>query len=136
MAKDAAASSARWLQNSQQGVQAYKDGVGRVSTPPGQAAARQKGAYVAGVTAQADFWAKRVQSVGLAEWQAAAQGKGGDRFAGGIAAGAAKQAAFMSSFLPKVQQIAAALPARGTLEANIARMTQQVRETAKLRGQF
>jgi hypothetical protein len=34
-----------------------------------------------------------------------------------------------------VQAISNSLPPRGTLEQNIARMTQQVRETAKLRGQ-
>jgi hypothetical protein len=134
MAKDASTASAKYLARSQAAVQDYKDGIGRVSQPPGQAAARQKGAYVQGVTSQADFWAKRVGAVTLSDWQAAAQGKGGDRYASGVAAGAQKQAAFMATFLPKVQAIANSLPPRGTLDANIQRMTQQVRETAKLRG--
>jgi len=134
MAKDATTASAKYLARAQAAVQDYKDGVGRVSVPPGQAAARQKSAYVQGVTAKADLWAKKVGEVTLSEWQAAAQGKGGDRYGPGVAAGAQKQAAFMATFLPKVQQIAANLPPRGTLDANIARMTQQVRETAKLRG--
>lgn len=134
MAKDAASVAAKWQQNASNAVQAYKDGVGSVTVAPGTAAARQKGAYVQGVQANADIWAKNVSSVSLSEWQQAAQGKGGDRFAGGVAAGAPKMAQFMQNFLPKVQSIANSLPARGTLEQNIARMTQQVRETAKLRG--
>jgi len=134
MAKDATTASQKWLTNSQNAVGAYKTGVQAVNVAPGTAAARQKQAYVQGVQANADIWAKNVQ-VPLAEWQAAAAGKGGDRYAGGIAAGAQKQAQFMQNFMPKVQSIANSLPPRGTLEQNIARMTQQVRETAKLRGQ-
>jgi hypothetical protein len=131
MAKDASAVTAKWKQNAGAATEAYKSGVGSVSTAPGQAAARQKGAYTAGVTANADKWARRVASVSREEWIAAASGKGGDRYAGGIAAGESKMAAFMQDFLPKVQAIASNLPPRGTLEQNIARMTQQVRETAK-----
>lgn len=134
MAKDATSVTAKWQQNASNATQAYKDGIGSVTVPPGQKAAQQKNAYVQGVQSNADVWAKNVARVGLAEWQQAAQGKGGDRFAGGITAGAPKMAQFMQNFLPKVQAISNSLPARGTLEQNIARMTQQVRETAKLRG--
>lgn len=134
MAKDVASVVAKWQQNASNAVQSYKDGVASVNVAPGQAAARQKNAYVQGVQSSADVWAKKVSAVSLADWQAAAQGKGGDRYSGGVAAGAPKMAAFMQNFLPKVQSIAASLPPRGTLEQNIARMTQQVRETAKLRG--
>lgn len=133
MAKDATTAIARWKSNATNATQAYKDGVNSVTVAPGTAAAKQKGAYVAGVQANADVWARNVQ-VPLSEWQTAASGKGGDRYAGGIAAGEAKMASFMQNFLPKVQTIANNLPPRGTLEQNIARMTQQVRETAKLRG--
>lgn len=135
MAKDAASVAAKWQQNASNATQAYKDGVQSVNVAPGTAAARQKTAYIQGVQANADMWAKNVSAVSLAEWQQAAAGKGGDRFAGGIAAGAPKMQQFMSNFLPKVQAISNSLPPRGTLEQNIARMTQQVRETAKLRGQ-
>jgi hypothetical protein len=134
MAKDPAAVTAKWRQNASAATQAYKDGVSSVNTAPGSLAARQKGAYVSGVTSKADDWARRVASVSLQEWQSAASGKGADRFAGGIAAGESKMAAFMADFLPKVQAIASNLPPRGTLEQNIARMTQQVRETAKYRA--
>jgi len=132
MAKDAASVAAKWGTNTGNATQSYKDGIQGVSVAPGQAAARQKGAYTAGVTANADKWARRVGQVSLQDWQAAAAGKGADRFAGGVQAAQSKMQAFMQDFLPKVQQIAANLPPRGTLEANIARMTQQVRETSKL----
>jgi len=133
MPKDASAVVTKWQANASAATQAYKDGVSRVSVPPGQAAARQKNAYVQGVQANADIWAKNV-NIPLGEWQAAAAGKGGDRYAGGITAGAPKMAQFMQGFLPKVQAIANSLPPRGTLEQNLARMVQQARETAKLRG--
>jgi hypothetical protein len=135
MAKSAADAAQRYLTNAQNAVQAYKDGVGRVQQDPGVAAARQKAAYVNGVTQNADYWAKRVQT-GLPNWQQAAQSKGGDRYAGGIQAGAPKMAAFLEKFVPRAQSIAASLPPRGTLEQNLQRMVQQARETAKLRGTF
>jgi len=133
VAKDPSAVAAKWQQNASAATQSYKDGINSVTVAPGQAAARQKNAYVQGVQANADLWASRVAKVSTEEWKAAATGKGADRYAGGVAAGAPKMAAFMADFLPKVQSIANALPPRGTLEQNIARMVQQARETAKLR---
>lgn len=133
VAKDPSAVAAKWQQNASAATQSYKDGINSVTQSPGQAAARQKNAYVQGVQTNADIWASRVAKVSTEEWKAAATGKGADRYAGGVAAGAPKMAAFMADFLPKVQSIANALPPRGTLEQNIARMVQQARETAKLR---
>lgn len=135
MAKSASDALARYQQNAGNATQAYKDGIARVSKDPGQAAAAQKNAYVQGVQANADLWSRKVQT-GLANWQAAAQGKGGDRYSGGIQAGLPKMGAFLDKFVPKAQAIAAALPARGTDAQNEARMLQQVRETRKLRGTF
>ena len=135
MAKDAATALARWTTNAGNATQAYKDGVARVSQDPGMLAAAQKNAYVQGVTSNADFWAKRVQT-GLPNWQAAASGKGGDRYSGGIQAGQQKMGAFLDKFVPRAQAIAKALPPRGTDAQNEQRMLQQVRETRKLRGTF
>ncbi len=44
-------------------------GVDRVTQAPGQKAAAKKTAYVAGVQAMADEWARRVAAVPLADWQ-------------------------------------------------------------------
>ena len=135
MAKDAAAASAKWKANASQAAQTYMDGVDRVSTDPGALAARNQAAYIAGVQANVGIWAKNVQT-GLQNWKDATKTKGGQRYVGGIEAGADKQAAFMAKFMPKVNSIAASLPQRGSDAANEARMLQQVRETRKLRGTF
>jgi hypothetical protein len=130
MAKTAEQAAAKWKANASAATSAYTDGVNSVTSAPGQKAAAQKAVYVANVQAKADVWARNV-NIPLSDWQAAAAGKGATNYPVGIAAGADKQAAFMNDFLPKVQAISKSLPPRGTIEQNIARMTQQVRETAK-----
>lgn len=134
MAKDAASASQRWQQNSQGAQPAYEAGVQSVTTDPGQQAAAQRAAYLQGVQANVDVWAKNVQT-GLGNWQARTVAKS-NRYSDGIAKGAEAQATFMAKFLPRAQQIAKALPPRGSDAQNEARMLQQVRETRKLRGTF
>lgn len=130
MAKTADQAAAKWKANASAATTAYTDGINAVTSAPGQKAAAQKNVYVQNVQASADKWARNV-NVPLADWQSAATTKGATNYPVGINAGAAKQAAFMADFLPKVQAIAKSLPPRGTIEQNIARMTQQVRETSK-----
>lgn len=130
MAKTPEQAAQKWQQNASQATQAYAAGINSVTAAPGQKAAAQKSVYVQNVQASADKWARNV-NVPLADWQQAATTKGVTNYPVGIQAGASKQAAFMADFLPKAQAIAKALPPRGTLEQNIARMTQQVRETSK-----
>lgn len=130
MAKTPEQAAAKWKANASAATSAYTDGINSVTSAPGQKAAAQKTVYVQNVQASADKWARNV-NVPLSEWQSAATTKGATNYPVGIAAGADKQAAFMSDFLPKVQAISKSLPPRGTIEQNIARMTQQVRETAK-----
>lgn len=131
MAKSAAAAAAKWQQNASAAVQSYKDGVQGVQQAPGAKAAAQADVWATNVAASKAKFQRNVGAVSLAEWQDRATTKGAQNFPTGIAAGAANQAAFMADFLPKVQQIANSLPPRGTLEQNIARMTQQVRQTAQ-----
>ena len=134
MATNPQAASDKWRRNAGAAQQSYSDGVDTVSTDPGALAARNRQAYLAGVQANVDQWAKNVQT-GLENWRAKTKAKAA-RYADGINQGAEAQAAFMAKFLPRVQQIAAALPQRGTDAQNEARMLQQVRETRKLRGSF
>lgn len=108
-------------------------GVMAVSTAPGVAAARQKGAYVQNVTASADKWASRVASVSAGEWQQAVVSKGLPRIAGGAQAAQPKFAAFMTQLLPHVQSSVASLPARGNLEQNIARSAAFARSMAQFK---
>lgn len=98
-------------------------GVRSVTTSPGQAAARQKGAYVQNVQASADKWAARVASVSTAEWAEATVTKGVPRIASGAQAAQGKFGAFMGQLLPHIESGRSSLPARGGLEQNIARMT-------------
>lgn len=123
IAQDWAAKLAASTDKIQRGVQS-------VTTAPGQAAARQKGAYVANVQSSADKWASRVSSVGLGEWQQAAISKGVPRIASGAQAAQPKMASFLTQFLPHVESGKASLPARGNLEQNIARATAMIRHNA------
>ena len=108
-------------------------GIQGVQVAPGAAAARQKGAYVANVTASADKWAANVGKVGLSEWQQDAISKGVPRIATGAQAAEAKFGQFMAQVLPHIQAGKAALPSRGNLEQNIARSVAFQRHMAQFR---
>lgn len=130
---DPNAAAQRWAQNLGASTQKITDGINAVTESPGQAAARQKAVYVQRVNASADKWATNVAAVSVQEWKDAAITKGVARIAGGATAAQPKFANFMQQFLPHVQQVKSTLPPRGDIEANIARMTAQVRGTAKFR---
>lgn len=121
----------QWASRLGQSGQRIADGVASVSVAPGQAAARQKGAYVQGVNASQDKWATRVASVSLSDWQGAMTGKGVQRIASGATAAQPKFAAFMTQLLPHIATVRGSLPPRGSLDQNIARMTQFVQGMAK-----
>lgn len=105
-------------------------GVQAVTTSPGQAAARQKSAYVANVQSSADKWASRVAAISTGEWQQATISKGVPRIASGAQAAQPKFAQFMGQLLPHIDSGKSSLPARGNLEQNIARMTAFTRHMA------
>lgn len=126
MAQDPTAIAAKWANSLAASTQAITDGVNGVTVAPGQAAARQKQQYLAGVQASADKWATNVAKVSLSEWQAAMTQKAVPRIASGAQAAQPKFAAFMTQLLPQIATAKAALPARGNLQQNIARMTQFV----------
>jgi maltooligosyltrehalose synthase len=130
---DPNAAAQRWAQNLGASTQKITDGINGVQQAPGQAAAQQSQAYVQGVTRSVDKWRTNVAAVGLQEWKDAAINKGVARIASGAQAAQPKFAQFMTQFLPHVNQVKSTLPARGDLEQNIARMTAQVRGTAKFR---
>jgi hypothetical protein len=113
-----------WV-SAMQGVSAkVTQGVQSVTQAPGQAAAAQQGAYLAGVNASAAKWAARVAAVPLASWQQAMVSKGIPRMAQGAQASQGKYTQAMQTWLPRVQQIVSSLPARGPKGTNQARMTQ------------
>lgn len=123
--------AATWAARLASSTQKITDGVNAVTVAPGQAAARQKGVWAQNVAAAQDKWASRVAAVPLTDWQAAMTTKGVQRVATGAQAAQPKMAAFMGQLLPYIAQQKAALPARGTLDQNIARSTQFITGMAK-----
>lgn len=126
MAQDPTAIAAKWANGLANSTQAITDGINGVTVAPGAAAARQKQAYVSGVQASADKWATNVAKVTLSDWQQAMTTKAIPRIASGAQAAQPKFAAFMTQLLPQIATAKAALPPRGTLQQNLARMNQFV----------
>lgn len=123
--------AARWAQGLASATQKITDGVNAVTVSPGQAASRQKAVYIANVNANADKWAAKVAAVSVQQWQQATVTKGIPRIATGAAASQPKFATFMGQLLPYISRQVAALPPRGNLQQNIARMTAFVQGMAQ-----
>lgn len=117
------AAAQKWANAMANASTAYTEGVQAVSVPPGQAAARQQGAYVANVQANAGKWANNVAAVPLNEWQSAAVNKGAPRLATGAAQAQGKFTTFLQALLQYEQAGLNSLPPRGTFEQNLGRMS-------------
>lgn len=122
--------AAAWAQRLAGSTDRINRGVQGVTTAPGQAAARQKAVWAQNVANSQDKWASRVASVSLPEWQQAMTQKGVQRVASGAQAAQPKMEAFMGQLLPHINAGLGSLPARGTLDQNIGRMTTWVRHMA------
>jgi hypothetical protein len=120
-----------WAQRLASSTDKISRGVAGVTTAPGQAAARQKGVWQQNTASAADKWARNVAAIPLADWQTAMTSKGVQRVASGAQAAQPKMEAFMGQLLPHIQAGLGSLPARGTLDQNIGRMTQWVQHMAK-----
>lgn len=109
-------------------------GIQRVTSAPGQAAARQKGAWQANVIAAADKWERNVSRVSLDQWKQAAL-DGVNRVAQGATAKVGKMESFLTEFQPHLERTQAALAAmpRGNLEQNLARMLENARRNAQFK---
>lgn len=132
--QDPSAIAAKWAQNLGSATQRITDGINSVTVAPGQAAARQKGAWVANTTASADKWAANSAAVPLSQWQQDTINKGVPRIASGASAAQPKFTTFMGQLLPFINTARSSLPARGNLEANIARMTAFTRKMATFKA--
>lgn len=124
----------RWAQRTGAATDAYTAGVNAVTVSPGAAAARQANVWAANVAAAKAKFAAASARVTLQDWQAAATGKGAARLASGVQAAQSKYEASMTKLLPYVAQAVSSLPARGSLEDNINRMTTFVRTMSKYSG--
>lgn len=132
-AQDPAAVSARWSQALGAAASSGRisDGIKAVTVPPGQAAARQKNAWVQNVAAAASKWAANVAAVSLSDWQDAAVNKGVQRIASGATAAQPKFQAFMTQFLPFLNTAVSSLPPRGSFEQNTQRALAMMTATHK-----
>ena len=111
---------AKWKQNFGAAGAAWSAGIGRVDRAPGLDAAAAVDRYVSGVQQNAQKFARNVGSVSLQAWQAAANAAQG-RLAQGAAKGSDKYLAGITKVLNAEASILPSLPARGDVEANIAR---------------
>src|SRR5487761_1871950 len=123
--------AANWASRLAASTSKITAGVQAVTTSPGQAAARQQAAYVQAVQSNAAQWAARTAAVPLSSWQNDTVTKGIPRIATGAQAAIPKFTQVMTSLLPYIQSQVNALPARGTLDQNIARMTTFVQGMSK-----
>lgn len=132
----AASAASAWESGFSGAAQKYTDGINSVQVAPGQLAANQKNAYVAGVQANANIWAAKVAAVDINSWKASATGVGAQRLATGATKGAPKVAAFMQAFLPKLTTVVQGLPQRGTFEQNMARSMSYAQALHSAKGSF
>lgn len=122
MKTDPVAAAQKWATAMGAAGASYTDGVNRVNTAPGQAAARQVNTYVARVQERAAVWATNVAAVSLQEWQQRTVTKGAPRLGTGASAAQPKFQTFMTSLLQYEQAGLGQLPARGDFGANQQRM--------------
>lgn len=134
MAKDPNAVAADWAARLAASTAKIQAGIESVQTSPGAKAARAKDAYVNGVQAKVDKWARRTAAVSLTDWQQAAINKGLGRIASGAQAAQPKMATFLTRFLPHVEAGRNALPARGNLEQNIQRAVAMMRHNSQFQN--
>ena len=119
-------STQKWMNRTTAAVPEYVQGVNRVSTAPGEQAAAQADAYIAGVQAALNKWKRNVASVSLADWKDRAANIGGPRIAAGVNAAMEKTLRATERNFQNIDNALAGLPPRGNFEQNVQRMTQFV----------
>lgn len=125
---DAASITAKWVRNISQATPDITAGIARVTTAPGQAAAKQANVWAANTAAAQAKWTRNVQGVSLQDWQASATA-GVARIASGAQQKQGKMQTHLQNFLPVLERNVAQVQQMpsGSLEANIARMVQMAR---------
>lgn len=127
----ASGAAAQWAQRLAQSGPKITDGVQSTKVAPGAAAARQADVWLQNTTNAKTKWQQNVASVSLSDWQNAMTTKGIPRIAAGATAAQPKFEAFMAKALPYIENLKGTLPARGDLEANIARSAAFARGMSK-----
>jgi hypothetical protein len=130
---DPVAVSKKWAQNLGQAGPQITAGVQAVQTSPMAKAAAQVNQYLQGVTnaVNSGKWVRGLNRRTLSDWQNSMTTKGIPRISTGAQAAIPKMQAFMTQWLPYEQAGVAALPARGDINANIARATAMMQYNHK-----
>lgn len=127
--------TAKWLSRIQAATQEITQGVERVQTAPGQAAAAKFQKWVTGVQESAQKWRRNVARVSLQEWQDSMKQIGIPRVAQGAQAKQGKVERFQSEFFPYLEagmRQVASMPDT-TLEDRIAKATAMMRYNANFK---
>jgi hypothetical protein len=125
--------ASKWATNLSGATTSITAGVNALQVAPGQAAARQKAAYVQNVQAHADKWAANVASVSLQSWQQDMINKGLPRISTGATAAQPKMAQFMQQLLPYIANQVQTLPPRGNLAQNTQRAVAWINAMANFK---
>ncbi len=125
----------KWVNGVAGGVEAFREGVQAVSVAPTEAAIAAIPRYIEGTQrAAADGTLERgLRRVTLPDWQRATIEKGAPRLATGARAAQADFAAFMTEFMPFVENVRSNLPPRGSLQDNLQRMVQNATQLSEFR---
>lgn len=134
--KDPTTVASKWATNFGGSTEAWKSGVQAVKVAPNSLAAAAVDTWVANVTAAKPRFVTGNQKVTLQQWQNDTIAKGADRLASGATVGQPKMQAFMSSYLPKVYNAVAQLPARGNYQQNRTRALAMMDALHGMKGSF
>lgn len=115
----------KWVNNTSNATEAYKNGINAVTESPMQKAANNVDGYVAGVqrAAQSGKYQRGLLRVDLPTWKNLAATKGANRLGTGVAAAKGKMQSFLGEFLPFLSGLQTQLSTmpRGSFEQNKAR---------------
>lgn len=113
--------AAKWNTNAGAASQYWVSGVQSVTVSPGLAAAAQADIWAANVAAAKQKWQTKLSNMSLQSWQSMTVAKGQARYAAGVTAAQSKYQSAITKVLAAEKSIVSSLPARGNVEANIAR---------------
>lgn len=130
------AAAQNWASKLGAAQQAYTDGVNSVTIAPGSLAAAAKNLWLQNTTAAASRFAANSAAVTLPTWQQAAVTKGAPRLGQGATAAQPKMEAVFAKLFPAINNVRNSLPARGDINANIARSAAFALGMNKLKGTF
>lgn len=131
-----AAAAEVWASRLGNSRQAYIDGVNGTPVAPGQLAAAAGDRWLANTQAALPRFKANSQAVTKEAWAAAAINKGADRLGTGATAAKSKMEAVFTKLFPAIRTEVQGLPARGTIDQNIARSAQFARKMNARKGTF